>query len=790
MTQFEIDSFVGASGGGGGVVSGAYQLSGIYQVSGDYAFDFAKQVSGLYVTHSGGFYQPSGIFQVSGDYPLAHTKQASGIYLLTSGGLYQVSGIYPTSGLFALSGTGGAGGGLSGNIAAGEFLGSGNNSTLVYTLSHGLGSVPSSIVVKEGSPQARGFSDVSGNASGIFVTYTSPPASGNVRLYWYAGPTNAVNLVTLGSGNVHAATFLGSGNNSTTLYTLSHGLLTTPTGISVDAASPQARGDIDVSGNASGIFVTYTSPPLSGDVRLTWVAGPSTIAVLASGAWQTSGIYDVSGGGTSGIQTITSGSQITGVISGSPAFQGIVNFSNQITVSGIYMPPDADDAKYVIWESGGVYRTLNKANSTIEYSGTNAFTAIATAQSGAFMTINQNTGPASIKIIDGIYSLPTDFTGFDLWGAVHLRMGKNARITVPYQYSGHAFRITNGNVAKTLIEGGIVWETGSFTNILNSGRNWDGIVLHGSGVAGVAFVTIRDTYIHNANRGIYILSEAGSFVNGNSFEDILIERPRVDIKLEDLSGSDGIGRNHFQNVIGQNISGWTRAGVDLESLAGSMNVFENCKMWDLVGSGVYSCHIGSSGRNTIIIGGIMGSLDFVDNGQGTFIIDEWNGIRYNGSISAESGLHTTMVSFSGISNILRITNLASGQAATVYHYGASGQNNPSWSLWDSPTLNERLLISKSTENIFRSSRQLAAGAVRQTSFQMQDVATGTLIEGMRMNTSGTIEFNRSGGTIQFFSGNTSLTRTVTASMSGAFGPLGFLTTRLGSLDIKIPYFAA
>ena len=213
----------GTAGGGG--VSGWAQASGFYvEHSGG-----LYQASGVYVGASGGLYQASGIFQTSGEYPLASIVQLSGLYVTHSGGMYQISGIYPSSGLFALSGTGGgvfSGGGVSGFIHAATFLGSGNNTTLLYTISHGLGQVPTGISVDAASPQARGDIDLSGNASGIFVTYTSPPLSGDVRLSWVAGPSASAGvggiisgLFALSgatgaggvSGVVHAATFLGFG---------------------------------------------------------------------------------------------------------------------------------------------------------------------------------------------------------------------------------------------------------------------------------------------------------------------------------------------------------------------------------------------------------------------------------------------------------------------------------------------------------------------------------------------------------------------------------------------------
>ena len=145
-----------------------------------------------------------------------------------------------------------------GQVHAPTFAGSGNATTTVYTLSHGIGTAPQGLVVSPMSPQARGDFDISGNASGIFVTYPVAPASGDVKLSWMAGPST---LATISGNLVHGGAFTGSGNNVTTLYTLSHGLQTVPSTILVNEASPQARGLYDVSGNASGLYVTYTSPP-------------------------------------------------------------------------------------------------------------------------------------------------------------------------------------------------------------------------------------------------------------------------------------------------------------------------------------------------------------------------------------------------------------------------------------------------------------------------------------------------------------------------------------------------
>ena len=124
-------------------------------------------------------------------------------------------------------------------------------------------------------------------------------------------------------------------------------------------------------------------------------------------------------------------------------------------------------------------------------------------------------------------------------------------------------------------------------------------------------------------------------------------------------------------------------------------------------------------------------------------------------------MYTSVIDFSGTTQ-LTIRNLASGGTATTYWIGASGQNSASFSLWNSELTQERLLILKGTENLLRSNRLVTSGIVRPTVFQMHDSVVPTMIEAMRIDISGNVELNRSGGTVQFKSGNTSLTKSDTA----------------------------
>ena len=68
-------------------------------------------------------------------------------------------------------------------IRWGTFVGSGNLLTTQYTTSHGMGTVPSAVIVGGGSNQVAGIGATSSaNASSITVTYATAPLSGDVRI--------------------------------------------------------------------------------------------------------------------------------------------------------------------------------------------------------------------------------------------------------------------------------------------------------------------------------------------------------------------------------------------------------------------------------------------------------------------------------------------------------------------------------------------------------------------------------------------------------------------------------
>lgn len=67
-----------------------------------------------------------------------------------------------------------------------------------------------------------------------------------------------------------------SGNGSTTVFTIAHGLAATPTAWSVDAASSAAAGSFYTTASSTLLTVTFLSAPASGssNVSLAWTAQP------------------------------------------------------------------------------------------------------------------------------------------------------------------------------------------------------------------------------------------------------------------------------------------------------------------------------------------------------------------------------------------------------------------------------------------------------------------------------------------------------------------------------------
>jgi hypothetical protein len=126
------------------------------------------------------------------------------------------------------SGGGGGGGGFS---AGGAIFKSGNGTTTVFTIAHGLTSIPDVYFALPTNTAARGDISYSVDATNITLTYPIAPASGtnNLSYVWGAGYTNvalstftASSATTLTNKNVSGETntlpFLGQPTQSYSIY--------------------------------------------------------------------------------------------------------------------------------------------------------------------------------------------------------------------------------------------------------------------------------------------------------------------------------------------------------------------------------------------------------------------------------------------------------------------------------------------------------------------------------------------------------------------------------------------
>jgi hypothetical protein len=162
-----------------------------------------------------------------------------------------------------VTGGGGSGGSLTG--IGGTNTQSGNASTTVFTIPHGLASTPNIYFVSASSKDAAADFYTTVDATNLTITYPFSPSSGtnNLTWDWMAMPITSVFLETKGSNTQ-------SGNASTNVFTITHGLGSAPNYVSVIPSSADAVNDFYVTASSTLITITYSSPPPSGTNNLSW----------------------------------------------------------------------------------------------------------------------------------------------------------------------------------------------------------------------------------------------------------------------------------------------------------------------------------------------------------------------------------------------------------------------------------------------------------------------------------------------------------------------------------------
>lgn len=187
----------------------------------------------------------------------------------------------------------GGGGGAGGVGAAGTATFSGNAVNKVFSIVHGLGQLPTFVSVEPGSVDALGEYRITRDATNIVITYQTPPPTGssNVSFEWGAG-LNAVNPTVSGINAAGVST--QSGNSSTTVFNIPHGLSGIPDFVTVTPASVDARGEYITTKDATNIIVTYPIAPSTGTNNLVFQWGAAFVSSAPSNFTPTS-IHTVTG---------------------------------------------------------------------------------------------------------------------------------------------------------------------------------------------------------------------------------------------------------------------------------------------------------------------------------------------------------------------------------------------------------------------------------------------------------------------------------------------------------------
>lgn len=134
--------------------------------------------------------------------------------------------------------------------------------------------------------------------TGTGVTVTDNPGAGRYDIVITGGSANATPLAK--------STATKSGNSSTKVFTIAHGMLTTPVFASVVPTSVDALGSFVTSWDATNITLTYSVPPPSNSNNLTyaWMAMDISGGGGSANASETKGVTAFSGNGSNNTFTI------------------------------------------------------------------------------------------------------------------------------------------------------------------------------------------------------------------------------------------------------------------------------------------------------------------------------------------------------------------------------------------------------------------------------------------------------------------------------------------------------
>jgi hypothetical protein len=332
------------------------------------------------------------------------------------------------------------------------------------------------------------------------------------------------------------------------------------------------------------------------------------------------------------------------------------------------------------------------------------------------------TAGGSVFVKDGTYTFSGSFAGLDFPVnpvRCHFQMSPNAFLTVPNGYTGYIFRMVNGSGAigcsNNTLEGGLLQEAGT------PQRLWTGIILHGTGsTQNVVFQnTIKKIQINYPKYGIHFYCDgSGTSIISNYIEEMIIYGATngfiFEMSVAYNTGINGFHRNRFTNCIIQYTSEVPSDGIAIKDIMHRENSFIGIYTVDYVGASRATATIHADASDTLILGGTMTALNYVDNSttKTTKIIDQNRHVQTS-QIRPSDGTGVWIIP-TGTSTTFSLYDAA--QTRRLYIQRAStGQYN----------------ISALKVN--------ASGALEPIVFNTQDLtAGGGLVESFRVNTDSTL----------------------------------------------------
>ncbi|MGE0869532.1 MAG: hypothetical protein AB7P03_13275, partial [Kofleriaceae bacterium] len=358
----------------------------------------------------------------------------------------------------------------------------------------------------------------------------------------------------------------------------------------------------------------------------------------------------------------------------------------------------AETGQSVLSESG----IKNPARVTVFRSNITPFNYFAVDRNGYVLIEDAAADPVIDRALDfsgdvyvhrGEYDLSASFAGFNLVSNQRLSFDRDAVVTIPSGYAGAVFRFPNGTNT-SFLSGGKVTEAAPKL------KRWTGVLLEAT-TGGVYYNTVREMNLDAAGVGIKLrFTGATSWLNGNSFDGLIINAPTVGVCFE-AGGTAGAyptpcastasfpvnygpNRNVFNNILGQGSAGTTHGFKDI---CGRSNSFMFARMWDLhANPNAVSANLTTNASDTIIIGGIMTIQKFTDDGVRTKIIDDWQQAKFP-TVTADTVNATTITSNGNYA--LKLSQSAPGSGLEVAMRPSADNQSVNWSLW-SESSSERL----------------------------------------------------------------------------------------------------